>query len=71
MTVREIVDCLNVDPRTVYRMVNWGDVLDTRVGRSSRGRLDVHGTVAKLPGTCRDREALDADNFARGEGLES
>ena len=40
MTVQEVAEYLNVDPKTVYRLVNRGDLPGFKVGGSWRFQKD-------------------------------
>ncbi len=48
MTVRDVAEYLNVDPKTVYRMVNRGDLPGFKVGGIWRfQRADIDQWIAK------------------------
>jgi len=48
MTVQDVAEYLNVDPKTVYRMVNRGDLPGFKVGGSWRFKKeDIDTWIAK------------------------
>jgi len=48
MTVQDVAEYLNIDPKTVYRMVNRGDLPGFKVGGSWRfKRDDLDAWIAK------------------------
>jgi len=61
MTVQNVAEYLNVDPKTVYRMVNRGDLPGFKVGGSWRFKNeDLDAWIAKQKQT--------AANKARNQG---
>ena len=56
MTVQEVAEYLNVDPKTVYRLVNRGKLPGFKVGGSWRfQRDDLDGWIAKQKQAAADR----------------
>lgn len=48
ITVQDVAEYLNIDPKTVYRMVNRGDLSGFKVGSSWRfKRDDLDAWIAK------------------------
>ena len=48
MTVQEVAEYLNVDPKTVYRLVNRGELPGFKVGGSWRFQKDdLDGWIAR------------------------
>ena len=61
MTVQEVADYLNVDPKTVYRLVNRGELPGFKVGGSWRfQKSDLDAWIAK-------QKKKAAFNIERGE----
>ena len=60
MTVQDVAEYLNVDPKTVYRMVNRGELPGFKVGGSWRFRReDMDEWIAKQKAAATKKKAGD------------
>jgi len=56
MTVQDVAEYLNVDPKTVYRLVNRGDLPGFKVGGSWRFKKeDLDAWIAKQKETAANK----------------
>jgi len=57
MTVQEVAEYLNVDPKTVYRLVNRGELPGFKVGGSWRFQKDdLDDWIAKQKAAAANKE---------------
>ena len=57
MTVQEVAEYLNVDPKTVYRLVNRGELPGFKVGGSWRFKKDdLDDWIAKQKAAAANKE---------------
>ena len=60
MTVQEVAEYLNVDPKTVYRLVNRGELPGFKVGGSWRFQKDdLDDWIAKQKQTAASKAGED------------